>query len=330
MPKDLIVNGELVLYGTVGCSWWDDEGFCAIDVLQALAGLQGDIVVRLNSGGGIAWDGIAIYNALNAHEGKITVKVDGIAASSASIIAMAGDEIIMGAGALMMIHNASGITFGTADDHQRTIDVLRRLDGQMAAIYARKCGMDQPDVAALMSAETWLTGTEAVEKGFASSTDDGADATASSFDYRIYAKAPEHLRAAAKDIPMPTLAGDRRPSTAPAAAAAQQEVTMTDTTTAAAETTAAGTQPAPAATYTAKMAAEVMELCAIAGVSIQDATAMVKAETPIEKVRADLAARAAAAADSTQIDASRNPPKTGSGWDEVTAKVNETYGVSRK
>lgn len=119
---------------------------------------------------------------------------------------------------------------------------------------------------------------------------------------------------------------------------------MTTTTTAAtpgandpaAPPVAASTPPAPAAPpatgaeYTAKTATEVMELCAIAGVSLKDATAMVKAETPLEKVRADLAARAADDADAAHLDTSRTPPKSGSSWDEVTAKVNETYGVSRK
>ncbi|MFH1557427.1 MAG: head maturation protease, ClpP-related [Pseudomonadota bacterium] len=338
MPKNLLVDGEMVLYGPVGGVFWDDEiGFTARDVLHTLAGVEGDIPVRLNSGGGNAWDGIAIYNALLAHDGKVTIIVDAIAASAASIIAMAGKEIVMRGGALMMIHDASANSSGTADDHEKSAEMLRKLDSQMAGIYARRTGADREEVAGLMAAETWLTSADAVERGFATSSDEtaAADATASAYDYRLYAHAPEHLRAAARTL-----------TPSPAAAAAKQEVTMTEKTqaekdaaaaaasaaaAAAAAAAATTTNPAPTAdAYTAATAAAVLELCAIAGVSSVVASQMVTAKTPLDQVRADLTKRAAEAADKENLDAVRTPKASGSGWDEVTAEVNRRYGVAQK
>lgn len=244
MARDLIVDGELVLYGPVGGDWWDDSGFTAADVLQALAQLDGAITVRLNSGGGVAWDGIAIYNALKARPDPVTVIVDGVAASAASVIAMAGDEVTMRAGALMMIHNASTITWGDANDHAKNVDLLRKLDGQIAAIYAERAGMDLAEIRALMDAETWMDGADAIDKGFAGASDETAAAKASAFDYRLYAHAPKPLQSAARKlkasaaaqpwgVPLNAATLKKKPTT-PAAAAAPPEVKMTDITTAAA------------------------------------------------------------------------------------------------
>lgn len=245
MARDLIVDGELVLYGPVGGDWWDDSGFTALDVLQALARMEGDITVRLNSGGGVAWDGIAIHNALKAHDSHVTVVVEGVAASAASIIAMAGDEVEMRAGALMMIHNASTITWGTAEDHEKSLEMLAKLDGQLAAIYTARTGLDLDEIRALMDAETWMDAAEAIDKGFAGSAVEEKAATASAFDYRLYAKAPRPLQTLAKKLKPPAAtqpwgtpvnsAARRKPGkpTPSAAAAAPPEVTMTEKTTAA-------------------------------------------------------------------------------------------------
>lgn len=120
MTNRLIKNGELCLYGTVGGSWWDEEYFTASEVNGALEEMSGDIVVRLNSGGGSAFQGIAIQNALLRYDGEVTVSVEALAASAASVIAMAGDDVVMQPGSMMMIHDPSSITFGTAEEHERT------------------------------------------------------------------------------------------------------------------------------------------------------------------------------------------------------------------
>lgn len=287
MPKNLLLNGELVLYGPVGGDWWDDAGFTAEDVLHTLAEADGDLTVRINSGGGLAFDGLAIYNALKAYAGgKVTVHVDGIAASAASIIAMAGSERVMRGGALLMIHNASTIAWGQANDLEKQAGVLRKLDGQMAGIYARQTGGEKADIITMMDEETWLTGEQAVQMGFAHTTDDEEAATASAFDYRIYAKAPETLRAVSCPFPARAAAravADATASAPPsAAAAAQQEVDMTEKTQAAPEKTGGEDKNTDART----LVAGVMARCRAASLNLEEAEGVVGNATSVDHASA--------------------------------------------
>lgn len=229
MTHRLIKNGDLILSGPVGGSFFSETGFSDTDVIEALTELEGDITVRINSGGGSAFQGIGIFNALKTYDGKVTVAVDGIAASAASVVAMAGEEIIMREGALMMVHNASGLTAGTAKDHAKTIEALDRLDSQMASLYAKRSGLKPKEAKSLMDEETWLTGQEAVAKGLADKTDSEPSATASHFDYSTYARAPEHLVAAMKAFTAShtgTKIAERPGSLPPAPAAEQGTRTM--------------------------------------------------------------------------------------------------------
>ncbi|TXH10574.1 MAG: Clp protease ClpP [Hyphomicrobiaceae bacterium] len=199
MDNNLVINGKLMLYGYVGDTYWDD-GFTSSQVVRALASLSGPLDVHVNSGGGIAFEGVAIYQALRAYSsvhGAVTVHIDAIAASAASVIAMAGDEIVMPEGAMMMIHNASAITMGTKDDHEKSAAALGKIDASMAQLYASRTGQDEGAVQAMMDEETWLTGTEAVEKGFATRTEASAAASPAMFNYSLYSKAPADLRALA-------------------------------------------------------------------------------------------------------------------------------------
>lgn len=208
MKHRLIKGDSLVLYGTVGATpfFFDEEdeefrGFTDVEVVKALSELKGDINVRINSGGGIATQGSAIYNSLRAYDGNVTIYVDGIAASAASIIAMAGDEVVMREGSMMMIHNASGITMGTARDHNKAIEALSRLDTSMAGIYAKKTGGTTKAARAMMDEETWFTAQEAVDEGLADRTDEEQLAEeAVAFDYRMYANAPDHLVSRAEQL----------------------------------------------------------------------------------------------------------------------------------
>lgn len=197
---DVLVNGEIVLHGTVGDVYWE-EGFTARDVIEALASLgrDKDVTVHINSGGGVAWEGVAIFNALDAHRGKVTCIVDGIAASAASIIAMAGDETVMASGSLMMIHDPALFTMGDAADHKKSIEVLDKLGDQLAGIYADKTGSAPDALRELMRAETWLTADEAVSLKFADRSDQAAAAEAMAFNYAAYAAAPDALRALAAE-----------------------------------------------------------------------------------------------------------------------------------
>lgn len=190
----IYVNNQILLYGDVGNPWGFGDGFTPMDVAQALAlHGPGDITVRINSGGGIAWDGTAIYSLLMAHPGKVTVVIDGIAASAASMIAMAGAVRSMRGGAMLMIHDASTITFGTAADHEKSTDMLHQLSGQYARVYAERSGMAEAEVRSLMLAETWMTAEAAITAGFATDLVQDATATAAAFDYTIYAHAPQSL-----------------------------------------------------------------------------------------------------------------------------------------
>jgi ATP-dependent protease ClpP protease subunit len=213
----LYVDGEILLYGDVGDPWGWGDGFTPSDVAQALA-MHGDddIVVRVNSGGGIAFDGVAIYSLLRAHAltgGKVAIVIDGIAASAASLIAMAGDSIEMRAGAMMMIHDASGITWGTAEDHEKSRAMLDKLSAQYARVYSDRSGRPEGEVRDLMLAETWFTAEEAVEAKLATAVLSDAALSTASFDYRVYAHAPDGLPRRVKPTsPAATAAQPKEPN----------------------------------------------------------------------------------------------------------------------
>ena len=191
---DLIVNGELLLYGFVGDDW---DGFTAASVIKALAMLRGKPVnVRINSGGGYVSDGVAIYNALKGHDGEVTVYVDAMAASAASVIAMGGSKVVMRKGALMMIHDPLVMTVGNKKDHEKSLELLEVTADAIAGIYAAGTGRDIEEIRAEMKEEIWLTSAMAIERGYADA-EEGEAVEASAFDYRIYAKAPEPMKALA-------------------------------------------------------------------------------------------------------------------------------------
>lgn len=233
-----MAKNELVLYGTVGASWWEEEYFTAKGVREELSQMSGDIVVRINSGGGIASEGQAIYTALVDYPGKVTVQVDGVAASAASLIAMAGDEIIMRRGAWMLIHDpATPWTMGrgTEEDHLKEAELLRVISGAYADIYAARSGKSRDECRAVMQEETVLDGLMAVDMGFATGVEtDGEPVAIATFDYRIYAHAPDEARKAShnlgrapvKEAVMAMFAGRARPTQT-------QEAPMAKTTTAA-------------------------------------------------------------------------------------------------
>lgn len=202
MPSDMIVNGELVLYGTVGDTFWGYDYFTASAVRRALSEMSGDIVVRLNSGGGIASEGQAIYSALKDYPGKVTVSVDGVAASAASLLAMAGDEVVMRLGAWMLIHDpASPFTEGrgTADDHAKEARLLNVVGDAYAGIYAARAGITAEEAREIMRVETVYGPEDAVAAGFADHVE-GQDAVeASAYHYHIYRNAPAALVEEAKE-----------------------------------------------------------------------------------------------------------------------------------
>lgn len=195
---------ELILYGSVGFDWWGDEYFTAKQVREQLALMTGDITVRINSGGGIASEGQAIYTMLVDYPGKVTVIVEGVAASVASLISMAGDEIIYRLGAWTLIHDPATpwtLGRGTEEDHLKEAELLGVISNAYADIYAARSGLSREDCREIMKAETVLDGAMAVEKGFATSVDSAAQSVPeAAFDYRIYAHAPDRLRKASRKL----------------------------------------------------------------------------------------------------------------------------------
>ena len=124
-----------------------------------------DVTVQINSPGGDMFEGIAIYNLLRAHPARITVDVLGIAASAASVIAMAGDNIRMAPSSFLMLHNAWGVVIGNRHDMAEAATLFERFDGALADIYSARSGMARSEVARLLDAETFLTAQEAVAAG---------------------------------------------------------------------------------------------------------------------------------------------------------------------
>lgn len=147
-------------------------GFTAKRASAALRSIGNKpVTVQINSPGGDLFEGLAIFNLLRAHPAKVTVEVLGWAASAASIIAMAGDEIVMGLGAFMMVHNAWGIVIGNRHDFREAADLFEQFDGAIADIYEARTDAKRADIEKLMDAETFMGPGEAVKNGFADRVD---------------------------------------------------------------------------------------------------------------------------------------------------------------
>lgn len=159
---------EILIYDVIGTDWFG-EGVNAKKIKAALdeIGAVGDITVRINSPGGDVFDGLAIYNALRTHTAHITTRVDGLAASVASVIAQAGDTRLIVQSAQMMIHEAWGYAAGPAAELRDFADLLERQTANIAAIYAERGTDDVDGFLERMAAETWLSDVEAVELGLA-------------------------------------------------------------------------------------------------------------------------------------------------------------------
>lgn len=162
-------DNSISVFDVIGQDYWG-EGVTAQRIAGALRAMSGaDVTVNINSPGGDMFEGLAIYNLLREYEGRVTVKVLGIAASAASIIAMAGDEIRIGRGAFLMIHNCWVCAMGNRQDFAELAASLQPFDCAMADIYASRSGLDISAVQALMDAESYIGGSEAIEKGLADS-----------------------------------------------------------------------------------------------------------------------------------------------------------------
>lgn len=185
-------TAELLLYGSIGEDWFGD-GISAKQVLKDIAEVAGKpLDVRINSGGGDAFEGVAVFNALDRREGGTTVYVDALAASAASVIAMAGDSIYMAPGSQMMVHNPWTFAYGEASELRRLAEVLDGVRDSLVDIYQLRTARPKDDIQALMDAETWMTADQAVSEGFATEIDEDAPRiAAAAIPKGRYRNAPE-------------------------------------------------------------------------------------------------------------------------------------------
>jgi ATP-dependent Clp protease, protease subunit len=197
-------SAELLLYGPISEeSWWGDEVTPKqfAEELKALGDIS-ELTVRINSGGGDVFAGQTIHSLLRSHKAKVTVYVDGLAASIASVIAMAGDTVIMPRNAMMMIHNPWTIGWGNAADFRKLADDLDKIRESIIAAYQDKAGIEREKLIELLDAETWLTADEAQEYGLIDEVDERNSISASmkggflvmnglQFDVRSFKNVPQ-------------------------------------------------------------------------------------------------------------------------------------------
>jgi ATP-dependent Clp endopeptidase proteolytic subunit ClpP len=318
-------GAEIVIYDEIGAFGIPAKTF--LDELKAV-GAVAELTVRINSPGGSVFDGVAIYDALKRHDAAITVWIDGIAASIASMIAMAGDEIVMPENAMFMLHDPSGLVMGTAADMRAMAEALDRMKAGMVAAYRDKSGRDDAKIEALMRDETWLSAQEALELGLADRVE-APVRMAAHFDLSCFRNTPPQLAALAA-TPSPQehqmsdfkKASPRKPGLdEPATSqAAPPERSADETAAGPASEPAAVAEPEPAAgparptepppqataqvidldavraeerRATLAYVAEVHELCAIAGRGDLAASFIAKASPVAQIRRALLEARAA-------------------------------------
>lgn len=312
-PETLLIFDEIGFWGVQAKDFVSDLGKVKSKTIN----------VEINSPGGDVFAGLAIYNALKSSGKEIVVKVMGVAASAASLIAMAGDKIVMPKNSFMMIHNPWSFAMGNADELRETADTLDKIGASLKATYASKTGMDESELDALLAKDTWLTADEALEMGFATEVVEDIKANAK-FDM-ARADLPEQVKAmftlAAEDAPAQEDAVDvdpENPDAEPAAQAATEEHVEPSTATFAEEVEAAAKGAemvayaplwAVACTSMTEVAAKIKEareiksLCAIAKKS-EMADGFIKASSTLVEVRASLVKAMAEQDEQTHTDAS--------------------------
>nr|WP_277820104.1 head maturation protease, ClpP-related [Dietzia sp. CQ4] len=211
-----------MIYDVIG--WWPNDAETLARELKALE--VDEITVRINSPGGSAYDGFAIYNALRSHSATVTTVVEGLAASAASIIALAGDKVVMRPASELMIHEAWIATAGPAEELRKMADRLDKMNGTIAGIYAEQAGTPADMWREAMRVETWFTPDEALEAGLVDAVEDGKVAAGASnhaalpiFNFASRAAAPPpHITASSaqaegkrKEGNVPTIQDKLRP-----------------------------------------------------------------------------------------------------------------------
>lgn len=188
---------DILLYGIIGDEW---DGLDAKTIFGLVNGSDDDLVARINSPGGYVMEGLAIFNAFAAAKAagrKVTIHIDGLAASMASVIAMAGDEIIMADNAMMMIHNPWDVAIGDARELRAAADKLDVIRDQLVRIYSGQTGLSADELIPMLDAETWLTSEQALDQKFITSVSEASSAAACDVTAFGFRKVPETPRISA-------------------------------------------------------------------------------------------------------------------------------------
>jgi len=191
--KSKAESAEILIYEDIGAGWLG--GISAKQFVEDLKDLKkvADINVRINSDGGSVFDGNTIYNALKRHSARVTVDIDGLAASIASIIAMAGDEIRIAENGMLMIHDPWMVAGGTADELRDAADTMDKVQEQLVNTYVKRTDGDAEQIAQWMNEETWMNADEALERGFVDSITEESKMAACVRDKTRYKHVPENL-----------------------------------------------------------------------------------------------------------------------------------------
>lgn len=182
-------QAEILVYDVIG--WpYNDAG----DLVRYVNSLgDKDILVRLNTPGGDVFDGMAIFNALANHKGKVTIRIEALAASMGSVLAMAGKEIQAYSNTMMMIHDPWTYMAGNQYELREMADLLEKISGQMLDVYAGRSKVGKREMKEIMKAETWYTAKEAKEKGFIDTILETGKAAKAQFDLTMYTNAPDGI-----------------------------------------------------------------------------------------------------------------------------------------
>ena len=172
-------KAEIWIYEEIGEDFWTGDGITAKGFQKELSAIKANqIDLHINSPGGLVFDGITIYNLLKQHPANVTTYIDGLAASIVSVIALAGNKVVMAENGLFMIHKATGGVFGNSDDMRDFAEKLDKINSSIATTYISKTKKDESEINSLMAAETWMTASEALEAGFVDEISGEVDMTA--------------------------------------------------------------------------------------------------------------------------------------------------------
>lgn len=322
-------GAEVLIYDEIGAYGVSAKGFLA--ELGALPdGVPIDL--RLNSPGGSVFDAVAIYNALQRHDGTITVWIDGVAASAASYVAMAGDEIVMPENSFLMIHCPSGLVIGTAADMREMAETMDKIAGTMVRGYAARSGRSEKEIAALMAAETWFDAAAALEAGLATRMIEPVR-IAASFDIARFRNAPPALAEAIADPASENdqdgnetaedVIGDEIGDEAPAVPGEPKPERGKPPSP---DPVATGIDPTAIRRDAIAHACAVVDLCRLAG-QPQMAGRFLEEDASLDAVRSSLlAARAEAEAQISPHHPQPGPTPTARPWGDVIARTFKLKG----